>query len=236
MPEHADDDPSLDLYDRAVEGVRQRIERATEEQHLFTAIGWGLTQLDHAYADTPARIRRTVACRDGCNFCCHGPVDVQAHEVFSAAQYIEANLPPGQIAALIDRLAAHRARVEPLTDAQRQTSRAPCALLQAGSCSIYAGRPAACRAHHTSDATVCQAHHADPTVNLEKVYVPALRARMFAVMLGVDEALESCGYDPRAYDFGSALHVALTDDRCFDRWLQGEAAFPDACLADGDPA
>ena len=57
----------------------------------------------------------------------------------------------------------------------------PCALLVAGSCSIYAGRPEACRSHHTSDAAVCEANMADPAVNLSKVYIPALRARMFAV-------------------------------------------------------
>jgi hypothetical protein len=72
----------------------------------------------------------------------------------------------------------------------------------------------------------------DPSVNLSKVYIPALRARMFAVMLGLDEALEAAGYDERSYDFGSALHEALTNSLCLARWLRRQNAFPDRCLAD----
>ena len=73
---------------------------------------------------------------------------------------------------------------------------------------------------------------ADPSVDDTPGYIPALRARMFAVMLGLDEALEAEGYDDRAYDFGSALHEALTNSLCLAAWLRHEPAFPDACLAD----
>ena len=57
---------------------------------------------------------------------------------------------------------------------------------------------------------------------------------MFAVMLGVDEAIEAAGYDERSYDLGSALHEALTNSRCLGAWLRHEHAFPDSCLADRD--
>ncbi|MEJ1972172.1 MAG: hypothetical protein WDM96_06790 [Lacunisphaera sp.] len=105
-------------------------------------------------------------------------------------------------------------------------------MLAAGACSIYAGRPEACRSHHTNDAAVCAAHQADPAVDLTQVYIPALRARMFAVMLGMDEAIEAAGYDDRSYDFGSALHEALTNSLCLVRWMRRGPAFPDSCLAD----
>jgi hypothetical protein len=55
---------------------------------------------------------------------------------------------------------------------------------------------------------------------------------MFAVMLGLDEAIESVGYDDRAYDFGSALHEALTNVLCVTAWMRRQPAFPDSCLAD----
>ena len=54
---------------------------------------------------------------------------------------------------------------------------------------------------------------------------------MFAVMLGMDEAIEAAGYDDRAYDFGSALNEALTNGLCRVRWLRKGPAFPDNCLA-----
>ena len=104
---------------------------------------------------------------------------------------------------------------------------------RAGACSIYEGRPETCRSHHSSDAALCAANEADASVNVTKAYVPALRARMFAVMMGIDEAMEACGYDERCYDFGSALHEALTNSRCLTRWLRRSPAFPDNCLAGG---
>jgi len=58
------------------------------------------------------------------------------------------------------------------------------------------------------------------------------RMSMFAVMLGMDEALEAAGYDDRSYDFGSALHEALTNSLCLMRWMRRQPAFPDSCLAD----
>ena len=39
------------------------------------------------------------------------------------------------------------------------------------------------------------------------------------------------GFDDRAYDFGAALHEALTNSLCRVRWLRRKPAFPDSCLA-----
>lgn len=77
----------------------------------------------------------------------------------------------------------------------------------------------------------CAAHVADPAVELDNVYILALRARVFAVMLGMDEALESAGFDDRSYDLSSALHEALTNSLCRTLWLRQKAAFPDSCLS-----
>jgi Fe-S-cluster containining protein len=199
---------------------------------MMTALRWGMDELDTTYAKTSAGVRAKVACRKGCDFCCRVPVDVQAHEVFFAADHIQIHSSPAKLLEIIAGLAAHRGRMATLAAGQRATSRQSCVLLVAGSCSIYAGRPEACRSHHTSDAAVCKAHMADPAVNLSKVYIPALRARMFAVMLGLDEAIEAAGYDERAYDFGSALHEALTDSFSLMRWMRRQSAFPDTCLAE----
>jgi hypothetical protein len=49
------------------------------------------------------------------------------------------------------------------------------------------------------------------------------------VMLGMDQAIEEAGYDDNAYDFGSALHEALTSDLCALLWAQKKPAFPPSC-------
>lgn len=221
------------LFADTVRGLSQRLPaRGREPAAMFAALRWGMDALDRAYADTPARVRATVACRSGCGFCCSVPVDVQAHEVFFAAEHLREHASPEALTGVIARAGAHRARLAGLGADQRASWREPCALLRDGACSIYAGRPAACRAHHARDAAACAAHQSDPRVPIERAYVPTLRARMFAVMLGVDEALEAAGYDDRAYDFGAALHEALTDSLSLARWLRGEPAFPDSCLAE----
>ncbi len=198
---------------------------------MFAALRWGMDELDRTYAETPAPIRAKVACRAGCSHCCHVPVDVQAHEVFFTAEHIQLNFPPDDLATVIERTALHRASVLPLTGDERSHLMQQCPLLDAGgSCSVYEGRPEICRAHHASDASVCAA--AGQPGDFNRVHIPALQARMFAVMLGLDEAMESAGFDDRAYDFGSALNEALTNSLCLARWMRRERAFPDSCLAE----
>ena len=232
MPARTSVAQRFQIFDRTVAEMQDRLLTVRAPEQMMTALRWGMDELDATYAKTAAGVRAKVACRDGCAFCCHVPVDVQAHEVFFAADHLQVHCSPAGLNEVIARLAAHRDRVAAFAEGARATSRQPCALLVAGSCSIYAGRPEACRSHHTSNAAVCEANMADPSVNLSKVYIPALRARMFAVMLGLDEALEAAGYDERSYDFGSALHEALTNSLCLARWLRRQNAFPDRCLAD----
>ena len=221
----------FEMFDHTIEQMEERLLKVRKPEQMMVALRWGMDELEQTYAKTSARVRATVACREGCDFCCHVPVDVQAHEVFFAADHILVHFSPAALTDVIARLAAHRARVAAFPQGTRETSRQPCVLLRGGSCSIYPGRPEACRSHHTSDATVCKAHLADPAVNLSRVYIPALRARMFAVMLGLDEAIEAAGYDERSYDFGSALHEALTNSLCLVQWMRRQPAFPDSCLA-----
>jgi hypothetical protein len=222
----------FELFDHTIAQLTPRLKRMRTPHQLMAALRWGMEELERAYNESPAQVRASVACRSGCDSCCHVPVDVQAHEVLFAADFLMTHFVPEKLEAAIARLAEHRARVRAFAPGERDSSRQACALLHDGACSIYAGRPSACRAHHTSDAAACAAHLADPSVDITKVYIPALRARMFAVMLGIDEAIEAAGYDERAYDFGSALHEALTNTACLDAWLRHQNAFPDSCLAD----
>jgi Fe-S-cluster containining protein len=219
------------LYALTVQGMGQRLQSVTEATALFTALRWGMQELDRTYVETPAKVRATVACRAGCSHCCSVSVDVQAHEVFLAAEHLQMNFSAADLAGVIERTAARRAHIAGLGPGERNRLMQQCALLRDGQCSIYEDRPEACRAHHTYNAAVCAAHAIDPAVDLEAVYIPTLRARLFAVMLGLDEAIEAAGFDDRAYDFGSALHEALTNSLCRVLWLRRKPAFPDSCLA-----
>lgn len=231
MPPRSPVDPCVELFDHTVAGLAPRLSRLRSPHQLMAALRWGMDELDRVVAESPAEVLASVACRAGCDSCCRVPVDVQAHEVLFAAHHILTHLGLGAIEPLIATLAVHRARVGGFASGERDASREPCALLRDGACSIYEGRPQPCRAHHASDAAVCAAALTNPTVDITQVYISALRARAFAVMLGVDEAMEAAGYDERSYDFGSALHEALTNSECLDVWLRHQSAFPDSCLA-----
>ncbi|MFI5336266.1 MAG: YkgJ family cysteine cluster protein [Opitutales bacterium] len=222
----------LESFDHTIAQLTPRLQRMRTPHQLMAALQWGMDELDRTFAESPPGLRAKVACRAGCDSCCHVPVDVQAHEVLFAANHIQVHFSPEELDRAIARLAAHRARVAAFAAGERDASRQACALLVEGTCSIYAGRPQPCRAHHTSDAATCVAHLADPSVDITKVYIPALRARMFAVMFGVDQAIEAAGYDERSYDFGSALHEALTNSFCLAAWLRHQNAFPNSCLSD----
>jgi Fe-S-cluster containining protein len=219
------------LYAVTSDEMSRRLRNVAEPADLFAALRWGMREIDRALEETPAKIRSAIACSAGCGHCCHVSIDVQAHEVFYAAEHIQLHFSPAELAGVIERTAARRVLVSGMGSEARDRLMHPCALLRDGACSIYEGRPEACRVHHASDASVCAAHVANPDTNLESVFIPPLRARLFAVMLGMDEAIESAGYDDRAYDLGSALHEALTNSLCRVLWLRRKHAFPDSCLA-----
>lgn len=220
------------LYARTIQHMEKELRPENDFHAMLATLAWGMKEIDRTYEQTAVKIKSTVACREHCAHCCSVPVDVQAHEVFFAAEFIQLNFSSTELAGAIARTAAHRVRATGLNNEQRDQLRDPCGLLRDGSCSIYAGRPEACRAHHSNNASTCAAHSINARVDVAKVYIPELRSRLFAVMLGMDEAIETAGFDDRSYDFGSALHEALTNSLCQVLWMRKKPAFPDSCLAD----
>jgi Fe-S-cluster containining protein len=220
------------MFDRTVREMGKRLLMVRAPEQMMLALRWGMAELEKTYEGSPPRAKALAACCAGCDACCSVPVDVQAHEVFFAADHVRRQFSAKMQKQLRGRLAIHRRRMKQLAAGARDRSRQPCALLVAGSCSIYAGRPEACRCHHSSDAAVCAAHRANPNVDIASVFVPALRARLFAVRMGLDEAVERVGYDDRSYDFGSALHEALKNAQCLSEWMLRKEAFPDDCLSE----
>ena len=230
-----------DLFNRTGGAVLRQLRRTRNPADLLPVLRRAQQKdFDRAFASASVAAQKAVACRAGCDACCHVPVGVQAHEVLIAAEFIQIHFPPADLEEVIARTAAHRAAFAGLTNPQQAALNRPCALLQDGNCSIYAARPEACRSHHSHSAEACRAN-----LDLERpqtdVTIPGLHSRMFAVMLAIDQAVAEAGFDGRAYDFGSALHEALTDGLCAVRWMQRQPAFPESCREEapdslgGDP-
>lgn len=218
------------LFTKMAGDLRERLRAANDRNSIFAALRWGTAELDRTYARTPPKVKGQVACRAGCDFCCRVPMGVQAHEVFLAADHIQNHFSTAEVARVVERTAEHRKRIAGLSAAEYGKVFQRCALLRDSQCSIYESRPEICRSHHSSDAKICEAYVGDASVPVQNGYIPALRSRMFAAMLGIDQAVSDSGFDSRAYDFGSALHEALTNTLCLVLWAKKGIAFPDSCL------
>jgi Fe-S-cluster containining protein len=216
------------LFEKTGAAVLKRLRKTRNPADFLSVLATAHKEFDRAFASAPLAARQTVACGAGCDACCHVPVGVQAHEVLIAAHHVQKHFTPLELEGLLERAEAHRAAFEGRSNAERTALRMPCVLLREGSCSIYEARPEACRSHHSNNAAACR-------TNLERgredidVYIPGVRGRMFAIMLAIDQAVAEAGFDGHAYDFGSALHEALTDSQCVIRWIQRQPAFSESC-------
>ncbi|WP_438483031.1 YkgJ family cysteine cluster protein [Oleiharenicola lentus] len=223
------------LFNKTGEGVLRRLRKTRNPMELLNVLRSARKEFDRAYDEAPAESRAAVACRAGCGACCHVLVGVQAHEVLIAAEFIQKYFSPEDLEGVIARTKEHRDAFAGRWALERAALKLPCALLKEGSCSIYEARPEACRSHHSNNADTCRSN-LDLASGALHVTIPGLHGRMFAVMLGTDQAIAEAGFDGRAYDFNSALHEALTDSQCAIRWMQRQAAFPDSCREVPDAA
>jgi Fe-S-cluster containining protein len=187
--------------------VLKRLRKTRNPADLLAVLRSEQKQFERAYMTAPAAARASVACRAGCDACCHVPVGVQAHEVLIVAEHIQKTFSPEELEGVIARTVAHRAAFAGKTNRAQAALKSPCVLLRAGNCTVYEARPEACRSHHSHNAAAC-GQNLDFSREEIDVYVPGVRGRMFAVMLGIDQAVAEAGYDGQAYDFGSALASA----------------------------
>jgi Fe-S-cluster containining protein len=159
------------------------------------------------------------ACARGCSHCCHQRVELTAPEVFLVARALRA-APDARRDAL---LAATAASVEGLDGRAYHRKQVRCALLgEDGACTVYASRPIACRRHHSTDASVCAAVHADPALDVLIPAAPSLQSSVSALVLGWMEGSAHAGRPPHHYELHAALRIALREDDAETRFLAGE--------------
>ncbi|WP_089935632.1 hypothetical protein [Candidatus Entotheonella palauensis] len=93
-------------------------------------------------------------------------------------------------------------------------------------CGVYAARPFACRAWHSTSAARCEAifTHGDPLSMIPPLDMDLYNAQ-WDVVYGVAEGLRQAGLDDRPYELHSMLHRVLDMPDAARRWLQGEDVF-----------
>jgi Fe-S-cluster containining protein len=170
--------------------------------------------------------RYAVACHAGCWFCCTIPVAVTVFEAAMVRSAVHA-LPAAQQQAIWERLAEHiDLQDQALADADGQhiAFHHRCPLLsEQGQCSVYEGRPLACRSLLSLDAERCRRtfledDRGDPSV--------AFTLTNNAAISGIPELMITLNegrldHYPN-YDLASALYTLWRDPGRFNAWQQGE--------------
>jgi len=182
-----------------------------------------------------------VACRAGCDHCCHQPVGLTPPEALAIAAHLRQSLTRAALAIVAARLAERVADTRGLSPAARFSPDHPCPFLNCGRCSIYEVRPLACRGMNSLDAEECKTRLRDPDARAAflasgsggRSFMEPIRA-FHAVSAGLQLSLsELYGLDMRPLELTLALDLLLNgSESTAAEWLRGKPSFEPALGGD----
>jgi len=179
-----------------------------------------------------------VACKAGCDHCCHVVVGVTAPEALTIFDHLKRSRSTRELARLTARVVAGRKRTRGLSSSERFSPEYPCIFLEDGRCSIYEVRPLACRGMNSLDATECETRLRDPETRAEfaangggHLFVQPIRA-FRAVSAGLQIGLlELYRLVMRPLDLTAVMHLLLQGrSSLVGSWMAGQQPFESALL------
>ena len=160
-----------------------------------------------------------VACKAGCNHCCHARVEAIAPEIFGIARELAAR-PAEELNRYIQRLRIHAVAHAATHDAATAwNQQAECPFLTNDLCAIYDVRPSGCRKAHSLDVEKCKENAPEIPQDLGIV------VNVEALAKGTSDAYRTLGFDASGHELGRAVLLALTDSSAESRWFSGERVF-----------
>ena len=163
-----------------------------------------------------------IACRAGCNFCCHLRVMVLPHEAIALFRYLGSRMPTERAQAVRKRILENAAHIARLAREGRMATGIPCAFLVDGRCSAYEARPAACSGYHSLSKEKCQESY-DNGGNLP-AGIPMLKALSYvaaALEEGMDQALNAAKLSATRVELNTAVAALIGDPALIQRWRAG---------------
>jgi Fe-S-cluster containining protein len=165
-----------------------------------------------------------LACKEGCDWCCHLTVGTTVPEVVRIVEHLRQNLSAEEFASLRDRVRS--------LDEQRRERRAaghseaglPCALLVNHRCTAYPVRPLMCGGFNSCDASECKRFVESFGQTPVPLYAPQLRLAAL-VLDGTIAGLSDSGLAAERVELTAALRIALEEPDAIQRFLAGEPAF-----------
>jgi Fe-S-cluster containining protein len=169
-----------------------------------------------------------LACKEGCDWCCHLTVGTVVPEVVRILEHLRQTLSPEALRATRERVAALDEQRRRQTLSRRADARLPCALLVDRRCTVYPVRPLTCRGFNSRSAFRCE-QFAGGQARDVPAYAPQQRVMTFTLD-GTRAGLEASGLNDDLLELTAALRVALEVPDAVTRWLAGEPVFAPARL------
>jgi len=182
-----------------------------------------------------------VACKAGCDHCCHQPVGLTPPEALAIAAHLREKLTTEELVTVAARFAQRARDTRGLSSAQRFSPDHPCPFLNRGQCSIYEVRPLACRGMNSLDSEDCKRRLREPDARAEflasgsggRSFMEPIRA-FHAVSAGLQLSLSQLyGLDMRPLELTLALDLLLNGpDSSVADWFSGQQSFEAALGGD----
>ncbi len=212
-----DAQPIPPVQEFATRAVRGTLGRSTDVDACVALVG----QVDHLLEQAAQHLPQGsagLACRAGCNFCCHLQVRVLPHEAIALFRYLQSRMAP----ATADRV---RMKIREYAQSPQLSggavARRACAFLIEGECSAYVVRPSACAAYHSVSKQRCEQSFHDPSLPSGTVALESLMVVALALEEGVNVALRSEGLSHAAIELHTAVAALLADPALIARWRGG---------------
>src|SRR3569833_1883447 len=156
-----------------------------------------------------------IACREGCNFCCHLRVMVYPHEAIALFRYLGSGMPKERAQPVRKRVLENAARIGSATNL-------PCAFLVEGKCSAYAARPAACSGYHSLSREKCEESFNHGGNLPEGIPVlSALRYIAAALDEGMEQGLGAAKLNATRVERNTAVAALIRNPALIQRWRSG---------------
>lgn len=204
------------MQEFGAQAVRATLGRATDVDACVALVH----KLDQLLDQAALHLQPTggaLACRAGCNFCCHLQVMVLPHEAIALFRYLNSRLP---------RAVAERVRARVRERAAGTAVGRACAFLVDGQCAAYEARPSACAAYHSMSKERCEASFLDPTLPAGTVALRSLQVVAAALEDGLNAALAVQGLNQTRTELHVAVAALLDNPALIARWRAGRPLVP----------
>lgn len=212
-------DSPLSFGHAAVEATLGRSTDVDSCSALSTRIDTLLDQAISHFQDNGA----AIACRDGCNFCCHLRVMVYPHEAIALHRHLGTRMSSEQARSVRTRLLENAEEVRRRDREGLAPAGVPCAFLVGGRCAAYAARPSSCAGYHSLDAGACEAALDQPIDALSPIpHLEALRYTAATLEEGIETGLSAQRLDGSKIELHTAVAALIRNPSLIARWRSGK--------------